>query len=92
MPDEKGDISPTTDPKFLLQSKKMDLEAGWIGKVIGSPKNAPNNIAFVVVTLVLIAGVVVNFVFPNDRVKFWKTILPILTLTLGYLFGKNSAG
>lgn len=92
MPDEQAPQQAYTspDPKLVLQSKKMDLEAGWIGRVIGGPKNAPNNIAFVVVSLVLIAGVVVSFVLPADRVEFWKTILPIVTLTLGYLFGKNS--
>ena len=94
MPDDKpGEpigFDPATDRKLILQSKRMDLEAGWIGRIIGSAKNAPNNIAFLVVMLVLVAGVVVSFVFPSDRVEFWKTILPIVTLTLGYVFGKSS--
>lgn len=79
------------DPKIILQAKKLDLEAGYIGRVVGGPKNAPNNIAFVVVALVLVAGVVVSFYAPADRVEFWKLILPIITLTLGYLFGRSSA-
>lgn len=108
MPDEKADINPTTDPKLVLQSRKMELDAegrrqereeetkrltletGWLGRVIGSSKNAPNNIAFLVVVLLIVSGIVVNFVYPNDRVEYWKLILPVLTLTLGYLFGKNS--
>lgn len=108
MPDEKVDVSPTSDPKLILQSKKMELDAearkltieaeakklglevGWIGTVIGSAKNAPNNIAFLVLLLVMIAGFVVAFVYPQDRVEFWKTILPVLTLALGYVFGQKS--
>jgi hypothetical protein len=69
MPDEKADVSPTADPKLIIQSKKMELEAesrkyeleaehkkmglevGWLGVFIGSAKNAPNNIAFLVLIL-----------------------------------------
>jgi hypothetical protein len=108
VPDEKADIEPKADPKVLLQSRKMELdaegrrqereeetkrlslEAGWLGRFIGSSKNAPNNIVFLVVVLLIVSGIVVNFVYPNDRVEYWKLILPVLTLTLGYLFGKNS--
>jgi hypothetical protein len=44
MPDERSDISLTTDPKFL-QCKTLDLEARLIGKSGDSPKNAPITIA-----------------------------------------------
>lgn len=91
MPDEKADITPTSDPKFVLQSKKMDLEAGWLGRVIGSPKNAANNMAFLTVVLTFAAGFVVGLAYPSARVEFWKLIIPIVTLTLGYVFGKNSS-
>lgn len=89
--EEKLGYDPAADRKLILQAKRMDLEAGWIGRVIGSARNAPNNIAFLVVTLVLAAGIVVNFVYPSDRVEFWKTILPIITLTLDYPFGRTTS-
>lgn len=75
-----------------VQLKQMEYEnaAGFIGRVIGSPKHAPNNIAFAIVFLVALAGVIVAF-FPGERVEFWKTIVPIITLTLGYLLGRNAA-
>lgn len=76
---------------FVAETKKMGMEAGWIGAVIGSAKNAPNNIAFLILMLVLLAGFVVAFVYPQDRVEFWKTILPVLTLALGYVFGQKSS-
>ncbi|MBY0456177.1 MAG: hypothetical protein K2V38_02445 [Gemmataceae bacterium] len=73
-----------------LESERMRFQFGWLARLIGGKDNAPNNIAFVIVTLLLVSGVVVNFVSPADRLEYWKVILPILTLTLGYLFGKNS--
>lgn len=71
------------------ETKRLELEAGWFGRVIGT-KYAPYNIAFLIITIVLICGFVVLFAFPADRVEYWKLIAPVLTLGLGYLFGKNS--
>jgi hypothetical protein len=100
MPGEKPpiDFNPPADPKLFLQFKKMDLESqrlarelGWIGKVIGSGDNAHTNLAALVIVAVLTAGVVVSFTLPNDRLEFWKVIiLPVLTLTLGYVLGRKS--
>ena len=45
----------------------------------------------VVVGLILAAGIGFGFAFPADRGEFWKMILPIVTLTLGYLFGKSNS-
>ncbi len=96
MPD---DIDPKANPRHFLESKKLDLEAkkmdyelmpGWLGRVIGSSKNAGNNIAFAVVLAVLAAGLIASF-FPGDRVEFWKVIVPIITLALGYVFGQNAS-
>jgi hypothetical protein len=41
--------------------------------------------------LVILAGFVVGFAYPQDRVEFWKTILPVLTLVLGYVFGQKTS-
>jgi hypothetical protein len=78
VPDEKLDYSPTTDPKIYLQSKKMDLESGWLGRVVGSSKNAPNNMAFLVLVLTFGAGFL-SFSLPGDSAEFWKLIAPIIT-------------
>lgn len=93
MPDDPNaiSISSSPDPKAAVRLRKMDPDAGWIGRVTGNAKNAPNNIAFVVVMLILVAGLIVTFAYPQDRLEFWKVILPIVTLTLGYLFGRGSA-
>lgn len=72
-----------------IESEKMRLEYGWLARIIGR-ESASYNIAFVIVTALLVTGVVVIFTNPNGYIEFWKIMLPILTLTLGYLFGKNS--
>lgn len=73
-----------------LQKKAMDLESGALGKFFGNRINAPTNVAgFVVVALVL-AGVLdlgLKWTVSGD---FWKISTPIITLALGFLFGKNS--
>jgi hypothetical protein len=71
-------------------SKKLGLEVGWIGMVVGSPKNAPYNLAFLILVLTFTAGFVFAAAFPNDRMEFWKLIVPIITLTIGYVLGTSS--
>jgi hypothetical protein len=94
-PDGAGPITITREarlqPKLVKELRQMELDAGYIGRLVGGPKNAPNNIAFVVVVLVLLAGLAAGVFAPADRAEVWKYIAPIVTLTLGYLFGRNSA-
>jgi hypothetical protein len=79
------------EQKFVLRSKEMDLEAGWLGKFFGSGKNAPLNIAGFVVVVLVIVGCVNLFVQSNlPSGDYWKIIGPLITLVLGFLFGKGS--
>jgi hypothetical protein len=90
VPDEKADISPTADPKLTVQLRRMDLQAGWLGRVVGSSKNAPNNMAFLILLLTFAAGFAFGIAYPSERLDFWKLILPVITLTIGYVFGRTS--
>jgi hypothetical protein len=63
---------------------------GWLTRVFGSPSYAANNVAFTVLVLLFAAGFAFGIAYPNERLDFWKLILPIITLTIGYVFGKNS--
>lgn len=73
------------------ETNKLRLEMGWIGSFVGSAKNAPNNIAFLILLVVVLAGFIVGFAYPHDRVEFWKLIAPIITLVLGYIFGQKTS-
>lgn len=74
-----------------LRSKEMDLEHGHLGKLFGNSRNAPFNIAGCVVLLLIASGIGMSF-FPAliAPKEYWGIVVPIITLVLGYLFGKNS--
>jgi hypothetical protein len=81
----------SNDSSYILESKKMDLEAGWIGKCFGSRINAPLNIAGVFVMLLAVSGVAVLFTSCSiPASEYWKTIAPLMTMAMGYIFGKSS--
>ena len=83
---ESRSITPTD-----LRSKEMDLESGILGKFFGNHRNAPSNIAGAVLLVLLVPCVVLVFVqgsFPAG--EYWKVVTPIITLILGYVFGKNA--
>lgn len=76
---------------FILRSKEMDLEAGWLGQCFGSSANAPLNIAGLFVVLLVGSGISVLFL--NSAIPaadYWTVIAPLLTLVMGYIFGKGS--
>lgn len=80
-----------THSKLILESKKLDLDSGLLGKCFGSKSNAPMNIAGLFVTLLLFAGIAVLFIGCSIPAgEFWKIIAPLMTMVMGYLFGKSS--
>jgi hypothetical protein len=78
---------------FVLRSKKMDLDAGWLGRCFGASNNAPLNIAGLMMVLLVGSGVAVLFLPSSIPASdYWKIIVPLLTLVMGYVFGKGSHG
>ena len=76
---------------FVLRSKKMDLDAGWLGRCFGASINAPLNIAGLMVVLLVGSGVaVLSLQSAIPASEYWKIIVPLLTLVMGYVFGKGS--
>lgn len=66
-----------------IKSKQMDIDVGILGKFFGNSSNAPTNIAGITILALLIATP-----FVNDLK--WEQSFPVITLALGYLFGKNT--
>jgi hypothetical protein len=84
-------IEATPDRAFDLENKKLDLEAGWLGGFFGTGTNAPANIAGLTVIVLLVAGIAISwFETKMPPLDYWKTAAPIITLALGYLFGRKS--
>jgi hypothetical protein len=90
---EEQKVTYTGPSSIDLRSKAMDLEYGWLGRCFGNARNAPVNIAGLTVVLLLGTGVAMLFFESKNMLSsdYWKLITPILTLILGYLFGKKSA-
>ena len=73
-----------------LRSKEMDLDHGWLGRCFGSSKNAPQNIAGLLIVLLAGSGVLVLFFETKIPVgEYWTIIVPLLTLIMGYIFGER---
>ena len=74
--------------------KEKDL--GWIGKIFGGEVISSKNITAFVCGILLVGLITFSIVIyceDSDDKSFigqlWDYVLPIVTLSLGYLFGKN---
>ena len=74
---------------FRIEEKKID--AGIMGRIFGSTQWAAASIAWVSIFMLIFSGILVLF-YPGSvkPVEYWKIIAPLITLALGYLFGKSS--
>ncbi len=79
-----------TSEKYLLDKHKIELEAGWLGKFFGSAHNAPVYIAGIIAVFLVITGTF-SFFIPaiSTPGEIWKIIAPLISLALGYMFGKK---
>ena len=82
--------------KITYEDKKS--ERGWLGRFFGSGTHSPNNIAGLLIVLLLLIAVSYTaymlFYEPeathSNVLDFWGIITPLITLSMGYLFGKSS--
>lgn len=93
------------DHQFQLEMQKQqhkhedelkNKEIGWLGKFFGAEDNGARNMAMTVIFLVsggaTIFSVCVIFYsnIGNELIpNVWSKVIPIVTLALGYIFGKN---
>ena len=76
-----------------LSLKEKDL--GWIGSFFGSSENSSKNIAAVICFILLLAVIGMScWIYYMDKDKsfianLWQLVLPVITLSLGYIFGKK---
>ena len=94
MTDNEAIFSDTPSAALIqLQSKQLDLDSGVLGKVFGGFKNAPYNIAGMSLFLLFAIGIVVLFVpdLNMTATEYWKYSSSVITLILGYLFGRSSS-
>lgn len=84
------------DPNTYIESKRMDLESGWLGKVFGTGNNSNINIAGLIAIMLILPALFFTFfnLQTEDKttvLEFWKIITPLVGTILGYLFGSSSS-
>ncbi len=79
------------------ENELKNKEIGWLGKFFGSENNSARNMAITVIILVIFGAlsfsicVLFNAQLDNALIKeVWNLVVPIITLALGYIFGKNN--
>lgn len=76
------------------ETQNKDKDGGCFGKILGAnTRNASIHIAFIICcVLLLFCGIDLFHSFGKDNVitaEIWNLIFPIVTLALGYIFGKG---
>ncbi|NDW19862.1 hypothetical protein D0T53_13235 [Dysgonomonas sp. 216] len=97
-------IDPETSQKIIdktFENQNKDKELGKLGKFFGCGDSVKMNIAGLTIFILLIAGIgytiAIFFSDPGTNknligiVDFWGIITPIITLALGYIFGKSKS-
>lgn len=79
------------------ENELKNKEIGWLGKFFGSENNSAKNMAITVIVIVISGAtlfslcVLFNAQLNNTLIKdVWSSVVPIVTLALGYIFGKNN--
>ena len=87
--------SKDKDDRRKLVKEMGDQALGWFGRLFGSKENSSRNITGAICLSFTIGATLVSLIvyFCKDDTEFvkgmWEIICPIITLSLGYLFGKR---
>lgn len=90
-----GNLTEENQKELLNQINKVkEKEGGILGKFLGIKKeNAAMNIAFTLCSILLIfCGIDIIHAVITGKAAYTelvKGVLPVVTLTLGYIFGKG---
>jgi hypothetical protein len=76
--------------------KLKDKELGWFGIFFGGKELISLNISGILIIFLIVTGLVLSvkiYSKPEDLdniIKIWGIITPLVTLTLGYIFGSKN--
>ncbi len=79
------------------QIDKIRAEQGWLGKTWGSSSSVPHNIAALIALLLVVFVLIYSFCAMSSKPEtlslslkdLWSIITPLITLSVGYLFGER---
>lgn len=81
--------------QFAHEKEIKEADLGLIGKLFGSAENLSKNIAATFLLVLLICIVILTIIlWSNNKddgtvIEILKALIPLLSLTLGYIFGKK---
>lgn len=84
-------IKLENDYKLKCQNQQL----GMIGRAFGGAEQSSKNIAATLCVLLLFGATIISvIVYNNERTveslsAIWQVVIPVITLSLGYLFGKK---
>lgn len=84
------------DKKHQHELRCKDKELGWLGWLFGGKELTSLNISGFLIFLLLLIGLLLTYIVYKTKedienlLKIWSIITPIITLTLGYIFGNKS--
>lgn len=87
--------SKDKDERRKHEKEMGDQALGWFGRLFGSKENSSRNITGAICLSFTAGATLVSLIvyFGKDDIEFvkgmWEIICPIITLSLGYLFGKR---
>lgn len=88
-----------TDKNNSHELKIKNKDLGWLGICFGGRELVSLNISGLLIIVLIIGGVVLScLVYDKEKQNFdnitkvWSVITPIITLSLGYLFGNKQGG
>jgi hypothetical protein len=90
---QQARIEPAEDIDRRDLIAQMSVEVGWLGKIFRTAAHAPTNIAGLVIALFTLTVIVIGVWFVPSSIPprdFLNVVVPIVTLALGYLFGKSA--
>lgn len=77
------------------EAKMKNKELGWIGFLFGTAENASKNIAALICLILILGSIIFSCIIykcdsDNSFIEtIWQIVLPVVTLSLGYIFGKK---
>lgn len=88
----------TLNPKLqstIINGIYKDKKGGWVGRFLGTnTANVAMNIAFIlcIILLAIVIGDFIRISFNEEGFNYelFESVIPVLTLTLGYIFGKGT--
>ena len=88
------------DIKNLHEQALKDKDLGVVGKYFGGRELTALNISGALIMTLAIMGIIFTFILlcqkkedqPISIIDFWAIITPLITLSLGYIFGNKNAG